>query len=162
MYSTFAKYITKYHDKYPFLAPSVSFFQVKNSFRLYPHDLKKGKREREKMAKNRTHEEVTESDSSSEFHGTCVKFRFYEDGGAGRERRWREVEEERGRTVIPRSKRLLTCLRSSTTMSPCEKLWQEQGRGQCYTVRQLVAITSSREICNYSLREKMILSSIQN
>lgn len=39
------------------------------------------------MAKNRTHEEVTESDSSSEFHGTCVKFRFYEDGGAGRERR---------------------------------------------------------------------------
>lgn len=66
---------------------SVSFFQVKNSSRLYPHDLKKGKREREKMAKNRTHEEVTESDSSSEFHGTCVKFRFYEDGGAGRERR---------------------------------------------------------------------------
>lgn len=43
------------------------------------------------MAKNRAHEEVTESDSSS---GTCVKFRFYEEqeenGDEGEESKKRE------------------------------------------------------------------------
>lgn len=45
------------------------------------------------MAKNRAHEEVTESDSSSEFHAT---FRFYGDGEQEENGDEGEVEEERG------------------------------------------------------------------
>lgn len=45
------------------------------------------------MAKNRGHEEVTESDSSSEFHAT---FRFYGDGEQEENGDEGEVEEERG------------------------------------------------------------------
>lgn len=92
------------------------------------------------MAKNRAHEEVTESDTSSEFHVCKVSFLRR----AGRERRWRRRgrrRERKRRTVIPRSKRLLTCLRSSTTN---ESMWKPLTRARSWSV--LHRTSTSRQL----------------
>ena len=68
------------------------------------------------MAKNRAHEEVTESDSSS---GTCVKFRFYEEMKERSRRRGREEAEDRY-TAFEKIVNLFALLYYD--VNPCEKL----------------------------------------